>query len=68
MSRDDAIDLIARGEYRWGMQRSMLIRDKRGHELPKGRALDELRAWAGGLPESTFLDYVGRHAPAYLED
>jgi hypothetical protein len=67
MTRDEASELIAQGEYRWGMQRDMLIRDKRGRELPKDQALDRLRRWADGLPEPTFADYAREHAPSYLE-
>jgi len=67
MTREEAVDLIARGEYRYGAQRDMYVKDKRGREMPKEHALDVFRKWANALPDSTFLGYAERHAPAYLE-
>ena len=68
MGKDEAVELVARGEYHWGLQRDMFIRDRQGHEVDKDAALEVLRLWATRLPEPTFRNYARQHAPAYLED
>jgi hypothetical protein len=68
MDRTEAVERIAAGELRWGRQRDMFVRDKRGRELSRDEALQVFRDWANDLPESTFRYYARHHAPAYLSD
>ena len=68
MLRSEAVERIAAGELRWGLQRDRFIRDRRGRELPRDQALQKLRDWANDLPESTFRQYAKQHAPGYLSE
>lgn len=62
MTRDEAADRIARGSIKWGHQRDLTIRDKRGQILEGDREYQVMLAWAKDLPESTFRQYAKEYA------